>query len=122
MSDSLKNIILQLSESQPDIQSVFLFNVDGVILAGSHENSLEDTHIDEIGAASAAIKNIAERSSLLLHRGEMLQVNILSKQGSMIITGIGEDMILVALTQEQANIGMILHEIKSTSQKISTLL
>lgn len=117
MSDSLNDIIQNLSDSHADIESAYLFTVDGLILSVNQR----DTLIDEIGATAAAIKSIAERSSHLLYRGEMQQVHIFSKQGSLIMTGVKDDMILVALIREQANIGMIFHEIKTSAQKISHL-
>lgn len=122
MSNFLENIILELNESQADIQSVFLFSIDGLLLAGSHKNAQQEAQIDEIGITSAAIREIAERSAELLQRGKLEHIHILNKQGSMIVTNVGTELILVVLTQEQANIGMILHQMKFLNQKISSLL
>lgn len=105
-----------LCASRSDIDSAFLFNIDGLIIVSNIE---QDTTIDEIGAAAAAIKNIASRSNEILQRGKVQQVYILSEKGSMIITGINEELILVVLAEKQPNIGLIMHEINAVVQNIS---
>lgn len=114
MSDTLNTLLEQLSNALPDIKCTFLFNVDGLLLAGNTKQS----YIDDIGAAAAAIKSIAERSSQLVGRGTLQHVHAISEAGSMLIHGLGEECILVIITQTQANIGLIAHEIKAISPKI----
>lgn len=101
-----------LNESSNDIQASAIFTLDGLIIA----STLSSGSTDEVGAIAAAMQALASRTTELLQRGNLMQVQVQGDHGYMVVSTIGHDAVLVTLTRPHANMGLVLHEIKRFQQ------
>ncbi|SUO93494.1 roadblock/LC7 domain-containing protein [Suttonella ornithocola] len=111
MNPILQNLLEDLNQSLNEIQAVMLFTIDGIVIASTLE---DEKIIDETGAVTAAMQQLGIRSTTLLKRGELAQIQIHANNGYIILNGINNELVLVLLAQKQINMGLILHEIKRT--------
>lgn len=119
MNDFLSSVALEqlemLNISLSGIEASFVFTTEGLVLASTSENEMI---VDEVAATTAAIQALGTHGAALLQRGALEQIQVAGVLGNIVLSGIGDSMILVVLTQEHVNVGLLLHEIKRFSESI----
>ncbi|WP_017654485.1 roadblock/LC7 domain-containing protein [Fortiea contorta] len=102
-----------------DIQGVALVTADGLPLATSLPNGMDE---ERVSAMSAAILSLGERICLELARGTIERIFVEGKKGFGILTGSGEDAILLVLASETAKQGVLMLEIKRLLAELKLIL
>lgn len=119
MKKDLEKIVFDLRDTLNDITAALVLTIDGVVLASS---ITDEQAIDEIGATAAAMQSLGNRSTSLLKRGDLQQIQIHASNGFMILNEVNADTVLIALTVKKPNMGLVLHEIKRAVSELLEII
>ncbi|MHC1785390.1 MAG: roadblock/LC7 domain-containing protein [Anaerolineaceae bacterium] len=115
LSDRLKELIASSSE----IEAAALVSTDGLPIVSVLPEGVVD---DRLAAMAAAMLSLGEQITLELGRGSLEQVFIKGSTGYVILMSISDNIVLTALTNEQAKLGLILLEMRRTAGDLRTIL
>lgn len=119
LSDRFHVILKDLETSTPDIEATAIVSSDGLVIASRLPSDVEE---DRIGAMSAAMLSLGERSSTELSRGTLNQVLIKGVNGYIVMMNIGEESVLVAMTNEKIKLGLLFLELRRTAEHLQNIL
>ncbi len=108
-----------LQASTPDIEASAVVSVDGLIMASSLPQGVEE---DRVSAMSAAMISLGERIASELGRGELDQVYIRGDSGFAILMLVGEEAVLTSLIRENARLGLIFLDMKRAADDLEKLV
>ena len=103
-AEQLVERLRNMQAAAPDIEASAIVSVDGLIMASALQQGVEE---DRVSAMSAAMLSLGERISGELGRGGLEQVYIKGDKGSIILTAIGEEAVLTAMSRQEGKLGMI---------------
>ncbi len=108
-----------MQAASPEIEASAIVSVDGLIMASALQADVEE---DRVSAMSAAMLSLGERIATELSRGGLDQVCIKGSNGYIILTSVGEEAVLTALTRTEAKLGLILLEMRRASEDLVKLV
>ncbi len=108
-----------LQSSTPDIEASAVVSVDGLIMASSLPQGIEE---DRVSAMSAAMISLGERIAGELGRGELEQVYIRGDSGYVILVAVGEEAVLTSLIRENARLGLIFLDMRRAADDLEKLV
>jgi len=108
-----------LQASTPDIEASAVVSVDGLIMASSLPQGIEE---DRVSAMSAAMISLGERIASELGRGLLEQVYIRGDSGYVILMSVGEEAVLTSLIRENARLGLIFLDMKRAADDLEKLV
>ncbi len=111
--------VLQELIKNTGLEGASLVSADGLPVSSVLKPGMEE---DRIAAMSAAILSLGERVSEELHKGLLEQVTIKGQNGYVVLTGIGQEAVLVVLADNNAKLGLILMEIRKTQDKLKSMI
>ncbi|MHA1645138.1 MAG: roadblock/LC7 domain-containing protein [Candidatus Freyarchaeota archaeon] len=117
--EELENTLKSMQDADPDIEASAIVRTDGLVMAAALPKNADE---GLIAAMSAALLNIGNRAVNELNRGELNQVIVSGSGGDTILRGIGSDAVLSAITKPNANMGLVLVELKRTGDRIADIL
>lgn len=94
-------------------------SMDGLIMAADLPSTVEQARV---GAVAAAILSLSGRSVGQLKRGELTQTTIQGTEGYILIAQAGPNAVLVALTGQGVNLGMVYLEVRECASAVSNVL
>ena len=109
----------ELQASSPDIEASAVVSVDGLSIASSLPQDVEE---DRVSAMSAAMLSLGERIASELGRGTLNQVYIKGESGFVILTDIGEEAVLTALAHKDAKLGLIFLDMRRAVEDLAKLI
>ena len=109
----------ELQASSPDIEASAVVSVDGLSIASSLPQDVEE---DRVSAMSAAMLSLGERIASELGRGTLNQVYIKGENGFVILTDIGEEAVLTALAHRDAKLGLIFLDMRRAVEDLAKLI
>ncbi len=109
----------ELQASSPDIEASAIVSVDGLSIASSLPQDVEE---DRVSAMSAAMLSLGERIASELGRGTLNQVYIKGESGFVILTDIGEEAVLTALAHKDAKLGLIFLDMRRAVEDLAKLI
>ena len=115
MADRLR----ELQSSSPDIEGSAIVSVDGLTIASSLPENVEE---DRVSAMAAAMLGLGEKISRELGRGGLNQVYIKGDAGYVIIMSIGEEAVLTALARDHAKLGLIFLDMRRAAEDLSKII
>jgi predicted regulator of Ras-like GTPase activity (Roadblock/LC7/MglB family) len=118
-ADRLQSVLKNFETSTPDIEATAVVSTDGLVMASRLPADVEE---DRVGAMSAAILSLGERSGQELNRGDMQQVIVKGTQGYIVLMSVGSDAVLVTMTNEKVKLGLLFLELKRASEELSKLV
>jgi predicted regulator of Ras-like GTPase activity (Roadblock/LC7/MglB family) len=118
-SEQLVDRLRSMQASAPDIEASAIVSVDGLIMASALPQDVEE---DRVSAMSAAMLSLGERISGELGRAGLEQVYIKGSAGAIVLTSIGEEAVLTALTRPEAKLGMIFLEMRRAAEDLTKLV
>ena len=118
-SELLTSILSDLNGASADIEASAIISTEGLMIA-----TLLPAHMDEerVGAMSAAMLSLGERTAGELARGEMEQVLIKGKQGYILMTHANRDSVLTVIVKPSARLGLIFLDVKRAAEAIGKIL
>ncbi len=108
-SAQMVNRLRNLQAVAPDIIASAVVTADGLTLASALPSDVEE---ERIAAMSAAMLSLGERIAAELQRGELEEVYIRGDEGMVLLTAVGRDAVLTALSRNEAKLGIIFLEMR----------
>ncbi|CAI8950448.1 roadblock/LC7 domain-containing protein [Methylocaldum szegediense] len=118
-SELLVSILSELNGASADIEATGLVSTDGLMIAAVLPATLDE---DRVGAMSAAMLSLGDRTAQELTRGELEQVLIKGKSGYVLMTYAGKEAVLTVLAKPNAKLGLIFLDVKRAANNIAELL
>jgi predicted regulator of Ras-like GTPase activity (Roadblock/LC7/MglB family) len=103
------NRLRDLQATAPDIIASAVVTADGLSLASALPQDVEE---ERIAAMSAAMLSLGERIAAELQRGSLEEVYIRGNEGMVLLTSVGKDAVLTALSRNDAKLGIIFLEMR----------
>ena len=103
----------------PDMDAAAVVSVEGVLLAASLPDDLEE---ERLAAMTAAMLALGERIAAELGRGELQEVFIKGRDGYVLLMPISETLLLTTLVSAEAKLGMALLDMERTIADLRGLL
>jgi len=102
-----------------DVVGCALARTDGLMVASILPAGIDRRRIAALGAT---IAGVAGKLCKDLDRGEPLRTMIEGSKGNLIATPVGENMLLVALTTESPNLGLIFLEMERAAEGVKNVV
>ena len=118
-TDRFQQALEELKGSTADIEACALISIDGLMIASALPQGMDE---DTIGAISAALLSLGERTSRELARGTLERVLIQGEKGYVIMSSAGSDAVLTVLAKANAKLGLIFLDIKRAAGSLSKLI
>lgn len=116
LSDMLKSVLSELNGSSADIEASAIISTDGLMMASLMPQGIDE---DRMGAMSAAMLSLGERTAQELARGNLEQVLIKGVDGYVLMTGAGKESVLTVLAKANAKLGLIFLDVKRAAQSVT---
>ncbi len=117
--DRLAKILRNVIDTSGDVSGVALVSMDGLIMAADLPSTVDQARV---GAVAAAILSLSGRSVGQLKRGDLQQTTIQGTEGYILITQAGPNAVLVGLTGQGVNLGMVFLEIRECAAAVAAEL
>lgn len=108
-STQMVNRLRDMQATAPDIIASAVVTADGLALASALPSEFAE---ERVAAMSAAMLSLGERISSELQRGTLEEVYIRGEQGLVLLTAVGRDAVLTALSRDEAKLGLIFLEMR----------
>ena len=118
-AEMLTSILNELNGTSADIEASAVISTDGLMMAALLPASLDE---DRVGAMSAAMLSLGDRTAKELGRGDLEQVLVKGSKGYILMTGAGNEAVLTVLAKPNARLGLIFLDVKRASEGISKLI
>jgi len=112
-------ILRDLQSSSADIEASAVISIDGLMIAGILP---AETDEDRVGAMSAAMITLGDRSAQELGRGQLEQVMVKGRNGYTVMIHIGAEAVLSVLAKANAKLGLVFLDAKRAAQSIAKTL
>ncbi|MEN8152906.1 MAG: roadblock/LC7 domain-containing protein [Acidobacteriota bacterium] len=117
--EELNKILLKLQSSTNDFEASAIISEDGLMIANVLPQGLEET---QIAAMSAAMMTMGTKTSAELKRGNLEQIFIKGEKGYVVIMQSGPHSVLLALTREEAKLGLVFLGMSRAAEEIAEIL
>ncbi len=118
-ADMLTSVLTELNGTSADIQASGVISTDGLMIASVLPAGLDE---DRVGAMSAAMLSLGDRTAKELARGTLEQVLIKGALGYVLMTYAGEEAVLTVMAKPNAKLGLIFLDVKRAAESIADLL
>jgi hypothetical protein len=108
-----------LQISSPDVEGTAIVSVDGLSIASSLPQGVEE---DRVSAMSAAMLSLGERIASELGRGVLDEVYVKGEKGYVILRDVGEEAVLTVLARQQAKLGLLFLDMRRAAEELATIL
>lgn len=117
--EMLSATLNELNGSSADIEASGIISTDGLMMASVLPANLDE---DRVGAMSAAMLSLGDRTAQELARGTLEQVLIKGDSGYVLMTYAGDEAVLTVLAKPNAKLGLIFLDVKRAAENISEQL
>ena len=118
-AELLTSVLTELNGTSADIEASGIISTDGLMIASVLPANLDE---DRVGAMSAAMLSLGDRTAQELSRGNLEQVLIKGQRGYVLMTYAGQEAVLTVLAKPNAKLGLIFLDVKRAAESISELL
>lgn len=115
--DEVKKILNDLEGRVTDIIGTAVIRTNGLVIASALPGEANERMV---AAMSAALLGTSKRSAEALFSGNFISLNLELDKGNMFLIGAGR-VILVAITKNEPNIGLVTLEMEDASKKIADI-
>lgn len=117
--ESLNQVLSNLQASSSDVEACAVVSEDGLIIASSLPQGVEESMV---AAMSAAMLNIGERISLELKRGKLEQLYVKGDNGYFLSMHAGEHAVLIAMVRKDAKLGLVFFDLNRAADETKKIL
>ncbi len=118
-TQALNNTLRELQRSSGDIEACAVVSEDGLIIASSLPQDVEE---DQVAAMSAAMLSMGTRIASELDRGELKQLFVKGGKGYVVTVNAGPNAVLLSLARKEAKLGLIFLDISRAAKTIADIL
>ena len=115
----INSILSDLNGSSADIEASAVLSTDGLMMDSLLPAGMDE---DRVGAMSAVMLSLGDRTSEELERGKLEQVLIKGDKGFILMTYAGPDAVVTVLTKPEARLGLIFLDVKRAADGIAKIL
>jgi predicted regulator of Ras-like GTPase activity (Roadblock/LC7/MglB family) len=119
LQNKLQEALRDLLARSQDIDSAAVVSMDGFVMASVLPPGYEE---DRLGAMSAALLSLGERTAQELGRGDLAQVFVEGTQGYVFLLAAGEEAVLNAVVRRGSKLGLVLYDIRDTARRIASII
>lgn len=109
----------ELQVSSPDVEAAAIISVDGLPIATSLPQGVEE---DRVAAMSAAMLSLGERIAGELGRGMLDEVYVKGERGYVILRAVGEEAVLTVLARQRAKLGLLFLDMRRAADEFAAIL
>lgn len=117
--DQITVLLRELQDMDSEIEATAVVSIEGVIIASSLNNVLND---ERVAAMSAAMVGLGERIAMELGRGELDQVVIRGDAGSVILMSINDEAVLTAVIKDELQLGLVFLDMRKASAELAEMV
>jgi len=117
--DMLTSVLSELNGTSADIEASAVISTDGLMIAAMLPQGMDE---DRVGAMSAAMLSLGDRTSSELGRGDLEQVLIKGDNGFVLMTHAGDDAVVTVMAKPKAKLGLIFLDVKRAAENITQML
>lgn len=117
--ESLTAALLELDRSSADIEASAVISKDGLIMSSMLPAGLDE---DRVGAMSAAILSLGERTAGELRRGNLDEVIIKGTDGYIVLAQAGGEAVVSVLARPEAKLGLVFLDVKRAAAAVAKVL
>jgi len=118
-SEMLNSILSDLNGSSADIEASAVLSTDGLMMASMLPGGMDE---DRVGAMSAAMLSLGDRTAEELARGALEQVLIKGARGYILMTHAGNEAVVTVLAKPNARLGLIFLDVKRGAESIGKII
>jgi uncharacterized protein len=118
-ADMLTAILNELNGTSADIEASAVISTDGLMMAALLPAAMDE---DRVGAMSAAMLSLGDRTAKELARGNLEQVLVKGNKGYILMTGAGGEAVLTVLAKPNAKLGLIFLDVKRAAEGVTKLI
>jgi len=118
-ADMLNSILSDLNGTSADIDASAVISTDGLVMASAMPADMDE---DRVGAMSAAMLSLGERTAQELSRGDLEQVLIKGDKGYVLMTHAGGDAVITVVAKPRAKLGLIFLDVKRAAESIEKVI
>jgi uncharacterized protein len=117
--DMLISALNELNGGSADIEASAVISTDGLVIASVLPKSMDE---DRVGAMTAAMLSLGDRTAQELARGTLEQVIIKGDKGYVVMTYAGSEAVVSLVAKPSAKLGLIFLDLKRAAESISKML
>lgn len=114
-STQMANRLRDMQAVATDIIASAVVTADGLTLASVLPSDVGE---ERVSAMSAAMLSLGERIASELQRGELDEVYIRGEEGFVLLTAVGRDAVLTALSRNEGRLGLIFLEMRRAAEDL----
>jgi predicted regulator of Ras-like GTPase activity (Roadblock/LC7/MglB family) len=118
-SNMLETVLNDLNGTSADIEASAIISSDGLMMAALLPNTLDE---DRVGAMSAAMLSLGDRTARELARGTLEQVLINGEKGYVMMVQAGPDAVLTVLAKANAKLGLVFLDVRRAAKAVGLVL
>jgi predicted regulator of Ras-like GTPase activity (Roadblock/LC7/MglB family) len=118
-AEVLTTILSDLNGTSADIEASAVISLDGLMMAALLPQGMDE---DRVGAMSAALLSLGDRTAKELARGELEQVLVKGARGYVLMTHAGPEAVLTTLAKANAKLGLIFLDVKRAAEAITRVI
>ena len=118
-ADMLTSVLTDLNGTSADIEASGVISTDGLMMAAVLPQGLDE---DRVGAMSAAMLSLGDRTAQELGRGTLEQVLIKGDNGYVLMTYAGEEAVLTVMAKSNAKLGLIFLDVKRAAESVAKMI
>lgn len=117
--EKLNDILRYMQSGTPDVEGCALVSDDGLMIASAFPQ-----HIDEgrVAGMTSTLLSLGGRTAKELERGDLKQVFVKGEKGYVVAMKAAEGTVMVALTSQNAKLGLIFLDMTRAVDKIKEVL
>lgn len=117
--DLLGSVLTELNATSADIEASGIISTDGLMMASLLPKGMDE---DRVGAMSAAMLSLGDRTAQELGRGELEQVLIKGNNGYVLMTYAGKQAVLTVMAKPNAKLGLIFLDVKRAAANVAQMI
>ncbi len=118
-SDMFDSILAELNGTSADIEASAVISTDGLIMSSQLPQGMDE---DRVGAMSAAMLSLGDRTAEELGRGILEQGGGKGNKGYFVMSHAGTDAVVTVLAKKTAKLGLVFLDIKRAAENVGKLL
>ncbi len=118
-AEMLTSILRDLNSTSTEIEASAVISTDGLVIDSLLPAGMDE---DRVGAMSAAILSLGDRTARELARGDLEQVLVKGAEGYILLTHANQDSVLTVVAKPNARLGLIFLDVKRAAEAIGKVL
>jgi predicted regulator of Ras-like GTPase activity (Roadblock/LC7/MglB family) len=118
-TDDLNRALRDLQASSSDVEACAVVSEDGLIIASSLPQGVEEMRV---AAMSAAMLSMGVRTAVELRRGKLEQLFVRGDEGFVVIMNAGPHAVMLALARKEAKLGLLFFDVARAAETVKQVL